>query len=699
MIPLISVVLGAFTGCGGGGGGGKKNHPPVLTKIEDRSLPEDFGVRAIELQAVDADGDFLTYTLSETNRSAVEAEINGTRLTLRSVENAYGESEVKVTVRDGHGGSDTQSFGVKVTPVNDAPVAKDLKVAVESNGTVDIVLQADDIEGDLLNYTIIDQPQHGRLEGTAPHLTYTADSDYGGIDTFTYKANDGKNDSNSATVSVSVNQPPTVDAGLDRSVLVDHNITLHGKGSDPDGNITAYEWKEGNTVLATTANLNYTPHDIGLHTLIFSVTDNLGATSSDSVDINATPRQLPLLIIRVQFNDYRFQSDAQIWHNKIFGTDNGELNNYYQEISYKKFQFIPVHESEGDVDDGIVTVTFDYDHPNPGRNYFEDTDQAVIKADAYVDFSQYDKNGDGNISKDEMQIMLLIAGGESATGASPGIWAHQWCLYGGNDTPPNVDGVDVMSCAGNGNYSRFGEKHFDADNGKDATIGVIAHELGHAIFGLPDLYDTDGTSNGIGYFGLMGGGSWGYRNAEAPGQTPVHMTGWSKMISGFVTAEEITDVVDLELRGTAFEDFKLYKIPTNQDKEYFLLENRAAEGYDRGLYILHDAGEDDYQGGLLILHIDDNLWPACRNRGNCNADETHKLVDVVEANSPGLDDRTHNGRYVNLYYAGNNDAFTPNSDPNSTQYNGADSGINITNISERLDTMLADVKKDEGASK
>ena len=37
---------------------------------------------------------------------------------------------------------------------------------------------------------------------------------------------------------------------------------------------------------------------------------------------------------------------------------------------------------------------------------------------------------------------------------------------------------------------------------------MCAHELGHLLFGFPDLYDPDGTSEGIGDWCLMSGGSW-----------------------------------------------------------------------------------------------------------------------------------------------------------------------------------------------
>jgi hypothetical protein len=42
------------------------------------------------------------------------------------------------------------------------------------------------------------------LAGTAPDVTYTPDSGYGGADSFTFKINDGYSDSNTATVSITV---------------------------------------------------------------------------------------------------------------------------------------------------------------------------------------------------------------------------------------------------------------------------------------------------------------------------------------------------------------------------------------------------------------------------------------------------------------------------------------------------------------
>ena len=51
---------------------------------------------------------------------------------------------------------------------------------------------------------MVTAPAHGTLSGSAPALTYTPAANYNGPDSFTFKANDGTVDSNTATVSVTV---------------------------------------------------------------------------------------------------------------------------------------------------------------------------------------------------------------------------------------------------------------------------------------------------------------------------------------------------------------------------------------------------------------------------------------------------------------------------------------------------------------
>ena len=47
-------------------------------------------------------------------------------------------------------------------------------------------------------------------------------------------------------------------------------------------------------------------------------------------------------------------------------------------------------------------------------------------------------------------------------------------------------------------------------DGSLVSIGVFCHEYGHQL-GMPDLYDTDYSGNGLGLFCLMAAGSWARR--------------------------------------------------------------------------------------------------------------------------------------------------------------------------------------------
>ncbi|MGB5966147.1 MAG: M6 family metalloprotease domain-containing protein [Sulfurimonadaceae bacterium] len=401
-----------------------------------------------------------------------------------------------------------------------------------------------------------------------------------------------------------------------------------------------------------------------------------------------------MLVIRLDYPNQYFVNDESSWANKIFGDQTQQLNHYMNEVSNAQFQYSPVAEGGG-ANDGVVTVYFTTDHPDADINSYTfeselhpDLEDAITAVSNYgFDFSLYDDNHNGKLTPDELLIVFIMAGEEDAYsggGITNGVWAHQWCTT----AHTTVNGISVMGCADGGQYAIFGERHYDAISiSHDATIGIIAHELGHSALGLPDLYDVDGGSAGIGYFGLMSSGTWARAsNQEYHGQTPVHFSAWSKTSTGWVVPDVLTGT-NIPINGTADANYNIIKVPISSS-EYFLLENRTNSGYDKGLFILDGI----YVGGLAIWHIDEDVITSNFNNNTVNADASHKGVDLEEANNAVLDTSTWAvGDARNLYYLQNSNEFSPTTSPNSNSYYSSGTGITVDNISGVGSTMTVDI--------
>ena len=435
--------------------------------------------------------------------------------------------------------------------------------------------------------------------------------------------------------------------------------------------------------------------------------------------------KVPLLVVRVQYADATFQSNETSWADKIFGTSDGQMNHYLAETTYNKYQFTPIAETSGTTNDGLVTVTMSGNHPDTRNDDDKRYDcyaaAAITEADSSVNFAAYDNDSNDNLSVSELQVIFLVAGGESATGLnSPGgVWGAATSLYCDSDGDGvkaesgeywmTLDNVSLMgrtdSAYGQNGFSQFGERHGSSSSDTwDATIGVMAHELGHAYFDLPDLYDTSAIGEGIGAFGLMGGGSWGKKSSsEKAGATPVHLSAWSKEnISACVpqTVDNGTDNFTLPaVYQTSIHAAScgIYKATTSTSGEYFLFENRSSGGYDKGLnYLLLDNSSiytvgSSYTGGLAIWHVKDIL-SSCSGSNNCET-QSPKLVDLEEANDSDLDNALSNGRTTHLFFSGNNATFDNSSTPNSKLDNNSSSGISVTSISAAGDNMTLTISK------
>ena len=185
------------------------NNPPIAYNIYV-ATDEDVAVE-ITLTGSDADGDWLTYFLHLPELLPEHGTLSGDLPNLTYTPDAdwYGVDGFYYYVSDGMLDSEIALVQIVVNDVidNTPPIANGMEVETNEDTAVEIILTADDAEGDNLTFIIVEEPIYGTLSGDAPNLTYTPNADYFGYDTFSFIANDGEFDSPSpAYVTITVNE-------------------------------------------------------------------------------------------------------------------------------------------------------------------------------------------------------------------------------------------------------------------------------------------------------------------------------------------------------------------------------------------------------------------------------------------------------------------------------------------------------------
>ncbi|MCB1131750.1 MAG: DUF642 domain-containing protein, partial [Verrucomicrobiae bacterium] len=143
---------------------------------------------------------------------------------------------------------------------NSAPVAVDDSYAAVKNVPLNVsapgVLDNDtDVDLDTLTATVVANPSNGSLTlNSDGSFTYTPTTDYVGPDSFTYMANDGTDDSNTATVTITVSEP-TFELAVESSPATGIGITVSpaDNGSNSDGATNFTRTYNGGTEVTLTA--------------------------------------------------------------------------------------------------------------------------------------------------------------------------------------------------------------------------------------------------------------------------------------------------------------------------------------------------------------------------------------------------------------------------------------------------------------
>ncbi|ROT98918.1 tandem-95 repeat protein [Marinobacter sp. R17] len=117
---------------------------------------------------------------------------------------------------------------------NHRPESLDSQVTTDEDTDVEFDLQAEDEDGNTLHYEILTPPQHGEIDQSDGHITYSPGLNYAGDDSLTFRVHDGEQLSGVATVSIDVlpvNDAPVADPGA-ATGPEDTRIPLHFSGRD-----------------------------------------------------------------------------------------------------------------------------------------------------------------------------------------------------------------------------------------------------------------------------------------------------------------------------------------------------------------------------------------------------------------------------------------------------------------------------------
>ncbi|HGS5189856.1 TPA: tandem-95 repeat protein, partial [Vibrio parahaemolyticus] len=218
-------------------------------------------------------------------------------------DNYVGKDTFTYIVTSG-GVSESTTVNVDVTPVNDAPVAKDDTATTQEDTavTIDVLPNDTDVDGDKLSIQSASVPSdQGTVEIVDGKLVFTPAKNFHGDAEITYTVSDGAL-TGQATVKVTVNavnDTPVVESNIADQALAEdftpYTIDLNTAFSDVDnvdGELTFSVSGNSNIQVAIVngiATITPTADWNGSETLAFTATDPSGESVSQTVDFTVAP--------------------------------------------------------------------------------------------------------------------------------------------------------------------------------------------------------------------------------------------------------------------------------------------------------------------------------------------------------------------------------------------------------------------------
>lgn len=292
-------------------------------------------------------------------------------------------------------------------------------------------------------------------------------------------------------------------------------------------------------------------------------------------------KNIPVVVIISKAENNVIKYNEKDLEKKIFK----EVTDFYKHTSKGKINLY------NPLTDGFIKVNtikgYDYER----RKSFGL--ESIIKSDKTIDFSQFDKNNNNIIESDELILMHIIETKDTYKKPIASTIKMQDFF---------VKNLKIER------FIQLGVIEVFSTRESLLTSSTVAHEIGHH-FGLPDLYDTDYSSKGLGPMSLM---------SAIHSDQPINFDPWSKLYLG------IEEPMVIGKEGIhAINKEKIYLVKTTEDWIYYLIEGRSFEGYDESL------SEVMSSDGIFIYQINEKIINATIDLNHVNRDEKQMGVKFL----------------------------------------------------------------------
>ena len=161
----------------------------------------------------DPDGDQITYSIVD-NPSNGTVTIENNIATYVSTSNTATQDNFTYKTNDNFLDSEKATVSINIIQINDTPLADSQNVTVEEDKSVEITLTGLDGDNDDITFSIIGSPINGEATLNINKVTYKPKLGYFGSDSFIFITNDGKENSDPASVTITITSNDHDDDGV-----------------------------------------------------------------------------------------------------------------------------------------------------------------------------------------------------------------------------------------------------------------------------------------------------------------------------------------------------------------------------------------------------------------------------------------------------------------------------------------------------